>query len=103
MARTSSLKTIQARIAALQQQADAIQKQEERGGVIERIRVAIEHYDLTSAELFDGKKATPPKRKGAGQVKYKDDAGNTWTGFGPKPKWFTSALEAGKTVEELGA
>lgn len=36
-------------------------------------------------------------------VKYKDDAGHTWSGFGPKPGWFKEALAAGKTLEELAA
>lgn len=42
-------------------------------------------------------------RAGAGVVKYKDDAGNSWSGFGPKPRWFTEALASGKTPEDLKA
>lgn len=34
---------------------------------------------------------------------YKDQAGNTWSGFGPKPKWLKEALEAGTTLESLAA
>jgi DNA-binding protein H-NS len=40
-------------------------------------------------------------RAGAGIIKFKDDAGNAWSGFGPKPRWLTEALAAGKTIEEL--
>lgn len=42
-------------------------------------------------------------RAGAGVVKYKDDVGNSWSGFGPKPRWFTEALTSGKTPEDLKA
>ena len=34
-------------------------------------------------------------------VKYRDDVGHTWSGRGPKPAWFTDALNAGKTPEQL--
>ncbi|RCW72405.1 H-NS family nucleoid-associated regulatory protein [Pseudorhodoferax soli] len=49
--------------------------------------------------------ATPVKktRAGAGGVKYKDDAGNSWSGFGPKPRWLTEALAGGKTLDDLKA
>lgn len=47
--------------------------------------------------------AAKKTRAGAGQVKYKDDAGNTWTGFGPKPRWLTDALAAGKALDDLKA
>lgn len=49
--------------------------------------------------------AAPAKktRAGAGVIKYKDDAGNSWSGFGPKPRWLTEALAAGKTIDDLKA
>jgi DNA-binding protein H-NS len=49
--------------------------------------------------------AAPPTAKkpraGAGVVKYKDDAGNAWSGFGPKPRWLTDAIASGKALEDL--
>jgi DNA-binding protein H-NS len=36
-----------------------------------------------------------------GVIKYRDDAGNAWTGRGTKPKWFVAALAAGKTPQDL--
>jgi DNA-binding protein H-NS len=36
-------------------------------------------------------------------IKYRDDAGHAWSGRGPKPAWFTAAIESGKTVEQLTA
>jgi DNA-binding protein H-NS len=44
-----------------------------------------------------------PARAGAGQVKFKDDAGNTWSGFGPKPRWLTEALAGGKALDDMRA
>lgn len=34
-------------------------------------------------------------------VKYRDEAGNHWSGRGPKPGWVTAALEGGKALEQL--
>lgn len=58
-----------------------------------------------------GNKATGGKKSGATQKptvgrapsvpKYRDAAGNTWSGFGPKPKWLREALAAGATEESL--
>ena len=42
-------------------------------------------------------------QRAAGRIKYKDDAGHTWSGYGPKPKWFTEALASGKTEADLRA
>jgi len=44
------------------------------------------------------KKATVKKRVA---TTYRDDSGNKWSGFGPKPRWLREALEAGKTLEQL--
>ena len=45
----------------------------------------------------------PKAPKAPAAVKYKDDVGHTWSGFGPKPGWLKEALAAGKTLEELAA
>jgi DNA-binding protein H-NS len=34
-------------------------------------------------------------------ARYKDDAGNSWSGRGPKPGWLRVALEAGKSLEDF--
>jgi DNA-binding protein H-NS len=49
------------------------------------------------------RKAMGRKGKRGGGVKYRDDAGHTWSGFGPKPRWFKEALAAGRTPEDLRA
>lgn len=43
------------------------------------------------------------RRAGAGMIRFKDDSGNTWTGFGPKPRWLTGALAKGKALDDLKA
>jgi DNA-binding protein H-NS len=34
-------------------------------------------------------------------VLYRDDAGHSWTGRGPQPRWLKEALAQGKTLSEL--
>jgi DNA-binding protein H-NS len=81
--------------------------------VIERIRVTIAHYSLTSDELFAS--ATVPsekaikargrapsgKTKRLSVIRYRDEQGNGWTGHGQRPRWFKEAIAGGKTREEL--
>ena len=115
---TKTLVSIQRQIDKLQKQALAI-KEKEVGGVIARMKAAIDFYGLTPADLFDakpnatskrGRKATATKKSAAGVgkgpkakgvIKYQDDAGNTWTGHGMRPRWFKAALESGKTAADL--
>ncbi|NDZ12769.1 hypothetical protein C7T35_10435 [Variovorax sp. WS11] len=42
---------------------------------------------------------TSKKRKS--NVAYRDQAGNVWSGMGPRPRWLKEALDAGKTLEEM--
>ena len=121
MAKT--LEQIRQQIEKLERQAEAI-KTKEAVGVVQRIRIAIAHYDLTPEDLFGtkggqvaplrktevngkkaaGKKATAPRasRKGIPvAIKYRDGAGNTWTGRGSKPRWLVAAIASGKKVEDF--
>ena len=116
-------------IAQINEQIDKLQKQaavlkaKEVPGVIARIKEAIEHYGLTAADLgFTGltvkevktvKAASPvvtvvakkarknAAKKTTGVIRYRDDAGHTWTGNGKRPNWYLAAIEAGKTPESL--
>ncbi len=109
-----SLQTLLKQIAQLQKQADALRSRE-KTDVIDRIKEAIAHYDITADELFGSKparatrkraaasqprKATAAKKVG-GVAKYTDGAGRTWSGVGKRPTWFKDALAAGKTAEDL--
>ncbi|WP_245965995.1 H-NS family nucleoid-associated regulatory protein [Pseudorhodoferax soli] len=127
---TQTLKEIDVEIAKLKERAATIVAHE-KAGVIDRIKEAISYYSITAGELgFGGARPSPRRvksagvapsgqapaegaevssskapakkpRAGAGGIKFKDDAGNAWSGFGPKPRWFTEALASGKTPEEL--
>lgn len=117
MAKKSNLtyQDLQAQINALQTQAEEVRRQEV-AEVVARIRDAVEHYGLTAADLgFGGKgraagaagggkrgrKAGAGRKKTVGVIRYRDDAGNAWTGHGKRPQWFKDALEAGKTPDDL--
>ena len=54
-----------------------------------------------SQETGGGKRKAAKKRKA--KIAYKDNAGHTWSGMGPKPRWLKEALDAGKTLEEMQA
>jgi DNA-binding protein H-NS len=47
-------------------------------------------------------KVRAPKKRRTGKL-YRDEAGNTWSGFGRKPRWLKDALASGKTIEQLTA
>lgn len=104
---TTSYTQIQKKIAALQQKADALRAKEVRG-VIDRIKIAIEHYGLTADQLgFDSstggaKRGTAPAaRVAAPAPRYSDGQGNQWSGRGPRPRWLKDALAAGRQLDEL--
>lgn len=77
----------------------------EAQGVISRIREAIAVYGLTRADLFGastGKGTSKSKAASAsGQVRFSDDAGNTWSGRGRRPAWLVTALASGKSMEDF--
>jgi DNA-binding protein H-NS len=105
---TKTVAQIEAQIAKLQKQKDAIRAREV-AGVVRRIRQAIDYYGLTAEELGLGPRgngkaaATPSKRKRPRRVpvKYRDGAGHEWSGRGRRPAWFVAALAAGRSLEEL--
>lgn len=103
-------------IKQLEAEAEALRKKEV-GDVIARIKEAIRTYRLTAAGLglsvgpgrrksamgqASAKKATVKRTRKAG-VKYRDEAGNTWGGRGPRPKWLRDALAGGKQLEDFAA
>ena len=114
---TKTYAAIQKQIESLSREAEKL-KQKEVAGVISRIKEAIATYGITASDLgltaskpkaraaakTPGKK-TAAKKKGKSKkarvVRFRDDAGNTWIGRGPRPKWLTDALAAGKKVEDF--
>jgi len=112
MART--LADIQRSIEKLQKEAEAV-KAKEVVGVIDRIKVAIETYGLTSEDLFgtkikkvrmpkvaSGAKVKKTTKKAAAKIKFTDPAsGKGWSGHGRRPDWYLKAIASGKTPEDL--
>jgi len=110
MAKTYS--QVQKQIAKLQREADAL-RQKEVGGVVARIKEAIQHYELTAQDLFGGrapKGTSASKQKAASNsgikgrkvpIKYRDENGNTWSARGSQPKWLVAALASGRKVEDF--
>jgi DNA-binding protein H-NS len=103
-------------IEALKREAERVRRQEVEG-VIARIKEAVAFYGLTAEDLGLGgaRRGRPPgrgaARKPAGRpaakakaaAKYRDQQGNTWSGRGPRPRWFKEALAAGRRPEDLAA
>jgi DNA-binding protein H-NS len=104
-------------IEVLRQQAEEVWK-EEVAGVIGRIKEAIAYYGLTADDLGLGTRASRgngaaqravskgARRKKATQrapstIKYRDEAGRSWTGMGPQPGWLKAALAAGASLESV--
>lgn len=89
------------KINELQKQAEEI-KSREQAAVIADIREKIDQYGLTADDLGFGAKPTAGKKASRKvPVRYRDTAGNTWTGRGKRPGWLTAALANGKTVEDF--
>lgn len=100
-----SLADLQAQIQKLQAEAEVL-KQQERAGVVARIREAIAAYELTRADLFGAqvRAAKNKRRMGKAAVRgpvYADGHGNVWGGRGPRPRWLREALQQGRALEEF--
>jgi DNA-binding protein H-NS len=110
---TKTYLQIQKQIESLQREADKL-KRKEVDDVVSKIKEAIAVYELTAADLgLDGKAVSrrgtaaagrgrpAARRKVASAVKFRDEAGNTWGGRGPRPQWLRTALQAGKTLQDF--
>jgi DNA-binding protein H-NS len=103
-------------VEALKREAERV-RQQEIEGVVARIKEAIAFYGLTAADLglAGARRGRPPAggtgrqtggrmgSKSAAAAKYRDQHGNSWSGRGPRPKWFKDALAAGQRPEDLAA
>ena len=82
-------------------------KAEEKAAVLAHIRSAMEQYEITTEELT----AAPKRGRKPGSTdtverkpvapKYRNEAGDTWTGRGKQPKFIAEALASGLTLEDL--
>ena len=100
---TQTYSQIQQKIAKLQKEADAL-RHKEVGGVIARIKTAIEHYGLTAEHLGFGGAVKAQGRgpgKAASGAKYHDGNGQSWSGRGPRPRWLREAIAGGVSLESF--
>lgn len=113
MTKTKTYAQVMKQIETLSREAERLKRQEVEG-VISRIREAIQAYGLTAGDLGlsgtsgpRGKAAgkTATKKAGKGKrstaAKFRDEAGNTWVGRGPRPKWLREALAGGKQLSDF--
>ncbi|OUL90953.1 H-NS family nucleoid-associated regulatory protein [Paraburkholderia hospita] len=110
----ATLESLQAKIAKLKAQAEAIVKKDS-SAVIEKIRGMLEKHGLTTADIAahvgGGKKrGRKPGVKAAAKAassvaKYRDPkTGATWTGHGRAPVWIANAKDRTKfLVDATGA
>jgi DNA-binding protein H-NS len=88
----AELTAMQARIERMK-----IEKQSsERAAVKQQLMDIAKKAGFDIHELFGRGKGT----RGKVAVKYRDGAGNTWTGRGRMPRWMTAATKGGKTKKE---
>jgi DNA-binding protein H-NS len=72
-----------------------------------RLGAAVSARSATSTSASSGTKPAnatkgPRKLKRApSKVNYSDDAGHSWTGRGPKPRWLKEAIESGKSLADF--
>lgn len=99
-----SLADLQAQIEKLQAEANRLREQE-KAGVIARIREAIAAYELTERDLFGTTSRVAAPKRGrqpkARSAAFADGAGNVWGGRGPRPRWLREALQQGKSLQDF--
>ena len=99
MARSKNIENMSfAELAAMQariERAKVEKQSSERAALKEKLADMAKKAGFDLRELFDGRKG-----KGKVAVKYRDGAGNTWTGRGRMPRWMTAAMKGGKAKKE---
>lgn len=90
-------------IVSLLAQREEINRQiaAQKPQAVAQVKQLMQTLGVTLEDLGAGR---APKASGAGSkrpVKYRDDAGNTWTGVGQRPRWLVAALQAGKTLSDF--
>jgi len=101
----STLQELLAQKAELERQIQETQRQD-RQAAIEKVRTLMSEFSLSVDDL-GGKSAASGRRKPAADgarkaaVKYRDAAGNSWSGRGLQPRWLKDALAGGKELADF--
>lgn len=96
---------LKARIAELQKELAKAEKSKEPA--IRKVLALMKKLGVTVADLGKGgapaaaptekkKSAKAGGKRGPAPVKFRDEAGNTWSGRGKTPRWLADAEKAGK-------
>ena len=103
----ATLTELIAQRTALEEQIKAL-VETQRAEAIAKVRVLMQENGLSLADIGSGTKsgavsagknqAKTPKKVAA---KYRDGAGNAWSGRGLQPKWLKAAIAAGKKIEDF--
>ena len=87
--------------------------QTRRTEAIAQVRALMEENGLSLADLGSKAKLASTGEKGKAKIpqtpktaqkvaaKYRDDAGNTWSGRGLQPRWLKAAIQGGKKIEDF--
>ncbi len=104
-----SADALKARIALLQKQLAAAEQN--KAPAVKKVQALMKKLGVTLADLGGAASAKPaapakaPKKprksRGTVAIKYRDEAGNTWTGRGKTPHWLVEAEKAGKSRESF--
>lgn len=99
----TNLSTLIAQRAALEEQIKTL-TETQRAGAIEQITAIMREHGLTPADFKTGPRSVSKPKSGESKkvaAKYRDPAGNSWSGRGLKPKWLQAAIAFGKKIEEF--
>ena len=99
----TTLTELIAQRSALEEQIKTL-TETQRTDAIAKVRALMEENGLSLADLGsrartgEKGKAKIPQKVAA---KYRDGAGNSWSGRGLHPKWLKAAIAAGKKIEDF--
>lgn len=95
-----TLEQLKEQIAELQKKANLI-IEAERSKIISDIKVKVANYKITASELGFNSKLPKGKATLEPVVKYRNEAGETWSGGrGRKPQWIQNLVAAGGDIEK---
>lgn len=96
----SNLQNLLAQQAELEKKIESTRSQE-RAEAVGKVKAMMAEYGLTAADIGGRASASAPRSTRKVAPKFRDAAGNTWSGRGLKPKWLTAALAGGKKLADF--
>lgn len=87
---SSKLKDLLAQREAIDRQIEEA-KRNQRADAVAQVKALMAEHGLTLVDLSSRRGAAKPRSGGKVAPKYRDAAGNTWTGRGLRPTWLKAA------------